>query len=214
MSPHPIATPVSCSGARAPGAAGPKSPSGQRFPRRRAVASGLLTLAIAMLGCIVPQDFSFSDDPPPFKNNPVKIVQPDPTGTIITLNNGTGGGTACSEDFAVSAFDPDLNDPITVRWYVDYDPATNPSILREQLLSNVGSTQRGPSTVHMDLNAPGNPLVQQGSHVMEVLVADGMLDDERNPVAKSVDPDAGVNPSYVDRYVWIVKTVPGDCLLP
>ncbi|HEY8210179.1 MAG TPA: hypothetical protein VIG99_21995 [Myxococcaceae bacterium] len=180
------------------------------------MASGLLMLAAVMFGCLVPQDYRFSDDAPPFKNNPVKIVHPDPPGTTITLNNGIGGGggTACSEDFAVSAEDPDLNDPITVRWYVDYDPGMNPGILREQLLSNVGSAQRGPSSVRMDLNAPGNPLVQQGFHVVEVLVADGLLDDDRLPLPKSVDPDAGVNPSFVDRYVWTVKTLPGDCPLP
>jgi hypothetical protein len=214
VSPAPTATPVSRPGSREPGAKGSKPPSGQRFPPCRDMASVLLTLATVMLGCLVPQDFLFSDDPPPFKNSPVTIANPEPPGTTVTLNNGLGGTIACSETFSVSAFDPDLNDPLTVRWYVDYEPTLNPGILRERLLNNLGSPERGPTSLVMDLNAPGNPLAPQGSHVLEVLVTDGLLDEDRNPVAKSEDPDAGVNPSYVDRYVWVIKTVPGDCPLP
>jgi len=178
------------------------------------MASGLLTAMAIMLGCLVPQDFVFSDDPPPFKNNPVKIVLPvEPDRTTLTLNNGVGGGTACAQDFTISATDPDLNDTITVQWFVDYDQNLNPRYFREFLLANAGSPVRGPNTLHMDLNSPGNPLTQQATHVLEALVADGQLIN-REPQLKSDDPDAGPNPSYVDRYVWVVKTEPGDCQLP
>lgn len=185
----------------------------QRFCRRWTLASSLLTV-LAMGGCLVPQDYRFSDDPPPFKNNPVKIVLPtEPEGTTITTNNGQGGGSGCSLDFSVFVTDPDLNDPITVQWFVDYDPVTNPSIYREELLNNVGTPVRGPADLRMDLDATGNPLKPAGLHVLEFLVADGQIVN-RIPQPKSQDPDAGVNPSYVDRYVWIVNVEPGDCPLP
>jgi hypothetical protein len=208
------ATPLSRSRPPDGGAGGPKSASDQRIWSRRAVASGLLTVVGVMLGCLVPQDYRFSDDAPPFKNNPVKIMLPvEPDRTTLTLTNGVGGGTACVQDFTISATDPDLNDPITVQWFVDYDQNLNPSIYRERLLPNLGSPVRGPTTLHMDLNAPGNPLAPQATHVLEVLVGDGQIVN-REPQLKSNDPDAGPNPSYVDRYVWVVKTEPGDCQLP
>jgi len=167
-----------------------------------------------MPGCLVPQDYRFSDDPPPFKNNPVKIELPvDPDVTTLTLNNGVGGGTACVQDFTISAIDPDLNDLITVHWFVDYDERLNPGAFREFALANLGSAKRGPNTLHMDLNSPANPLAPQATHVLEALVADGQLVN-RDPQLKSNDPDAGPNPSYVDRYVWVVRTEAGDCQLP
>jgi hypothetical protein len=178
------------------------------------MASLLLTSLGVMLGCLVPQDYRFSDDPPPFKNNPVKIDLPvEPNVTSLTLNNGVGGGTPCVQDFTITATDPDLNDLITVQWFVDYDPTLNPRYYREFPLPNLGSPTRGPNTLHMDLNAPGNPLAPQATHVLEVLVGDGQIIN-RVPQLKSDDPDAGPNPSYVDRYVWVVKTEPGDCQQP
>lgn len=214
MRPAPIATRVSRSGPGAEGAGASKSAPDQRICSRRAVASGLLSVVGVMLGCFVPQDYRFSDDPPPFKNNPVKIVLPvEPDLTTLTLNNGVGGGTACVQDFTIFATDPDLNDQLTVQWFVDYDQFINPRYYREFALANVGSPTRGPNTLHMDLNQLGNPLAPQATHVLEVLVADGQLIN-RVPQLKSNDPDAGPNPSYVDRYVWVVKTEPGDCQLP
>lgn len=214
MRPDPIATRVSRSSPRAGGAGTSKPAPDQRICSRRAMASGLLTAVGVMLGCLVPQDYRFSDDPPPFKNNPVKIVLPvEPDVTTLTLNNGVGGGTACVQDFTVQATDPDLNDLITVQWFVDYDKELNPRYFREFPLANLGSPTRPPNTLHMDLNSPGNPLAPQATHVLEVLVADGQLIN-RVPQDKSDDPDAGPNPSYVDRYVWVVKTEPGDCQLP
>jgi hypothetical protein len=194
-------------------AEGPKPPSGQRFQRHRVMASRLLVLAAVMLGCLIPQDYRFSDNPPPFKNNPVKITSPSPSATTITMSNGTGGTRACVEEFSVNATDPDLDDQLTVRWYGDYDPIVNPGILREQLLSNVGAAERGPATYRVDLNQAGSLFVTPKPHVLEVLVTDGFLDDmDRTPVNRSGDPDAGVNPSYLDRHVWIIDTVAGDCV--
>ena len=174
-----------------------------------AVASGLLA-PVVMGGCLVPQDYRFSDDPPPFKNNPVTIASPFPDGTVLTTYNGEGGptATACRLTFRVSASDPDLDDLITVRWFADYD--RTPVILQEDLLQNLGSPTRGPVELTMDLGVPGNPLSSQATHVLEVLVADGQLVN-RTPLPRSSDPDAGVNPSFVDQYAWIVKTEPGDC---
>ncbi|HVE87211.1 MAG TPA: hypothetical protein VND93_30355, partial [Myxococcales bacterium] len=160
-----------------------------------------------MGGCFVPQDYLFSDDPPPFKNNPVKIVLPvAPNTTTVTTNNGQNGvtGIACELGFSVTATDPDVDDPITVRWYVDYDANTNPTIVREQLLDNRGGATRPQVTLDMNLNQPGNPLIPAETHLLEVLVTDGVLDNDRVPKPRSMDPDAGENPSYLDRYVWVV----------
>src|SRR5678816_4922006 len=144
MRPDPTATSMSRSGPGAEEASAPKSASSQRIWSRRAMASSLLTGMGVMLGCLVPQDYRFSDDPPPFKNNPVKIELPvDPDVTTLTLNNGVGGGTACVQDFTIFATDPDLNDLITVQWFVDYDERLNPGIFREFALANLGSPKRG-----------------------------------------------------------------------
>jgi len=182
----------------------------RRFLLPVPLASGLLW-AVVMGGCLVPQDYRFSDDPPPFKNNPVTIVSPPfPEGTTLTANNGQGGptATACRLSFRISASDPDLDDLLTVRWYVDYD--RNPVIFREDLLQNLGSPIRGPAELTMDLGVPGNPLSSQGIHVLEVLVADGQVVN-RQPLPRSSDPDAGENPTYMDEHAWIVRTETGDC---
>jgi len=212
--PEPTATRVS----RAPGLdARPtdlNTPSFQRFSRRTALAWALLVLAPVMAGCLLPQDYRFSDDPPPFRNNPVRVVLPPEPGSIaITTSNGVGGGRGCSLEFVVLVTDPDLDDPITVQWFVDYNKDTNPNFFREELLFNTGSPVRGPARLRMDLGSPGNPLFPSGLHVLELLVADGQIVN-RIPQPKSQDPDAGVNPTFVDGFAWAITVEAGDCPLP
>jgi hypothetical protein len=190
-----------------------KGPSLLGFPGRWAMASALLASAFAMIGCVIPQDYRFSDDPPPFKNNPVTIKPPPfPAALTLSTNNGQPGGRGCAVEFSVLVTDPDLDDLLTVQWFVDYDPETNPRYYREEPLNNTGTPERGPAELVIDLNAIGNPLENTGGHVVEFLVGDGQIVN-RIPQPKSRDADAGVNPSYVDRYVWIVNVDTGECPL-
>jgi hypothetical protein len=169
------------------------------------------------MGCLVPQDYRFSDDVPPLKNNQLEIIAVSPAGSsTIPTQNGLppGTGLGCSLNFSVTVADADVDDSITVRWYVDYDPSPGSQtsgFVSAKTLVNRGTALRDPADWTTNLNQPGNLLQVEGTHVVEAVAFDGQLSEpDRTPIAKSVS-DAGVNPSFVQKYVWIVKTEPGDC---
>jgi hypothetical protein len=176
---------------------------------------GLAWMAWAAGGCLVPQDDTLLEGIPERRNRPPRIVesQVQPTEPIIQ-DFGLNG--LCELDFSVVVEDPDVDDLITVQWYLDYDSQNPTGFFREFKLANNGEPQRGErATLPINLRAANSPLSAPGVHLVEAVVADTRL-VERSPEPKgSIVLDGGgviLNPGYVVTHTWFVTTVRGDCL--
>jgi hypothetical protein len=191
---------------------------------RSAVAKRLLALCLRWLGlawaaavaggCLVPQDDTLLEGIPERRNRPPRIVedQVQPPDSII---QDFGAGDLCELDFSVVVEDPDVDDLITVRWYLDYNNQNPTGYYREFQLANNGEPQRGDrATLRINLRAANSPLSTPGTHLVEAVVADTRLVG-RDPQPVSTIPldDGGViiNPGYVVTRSWFVTTVRGDC---
>lgn len=172
---------------------------GLRDPARRIAPA---VLAAALGACLLPQDDRILDYPPAGRNRPPRIIEnlvtPD---RRVVLSNGVG----CSQTFSIRVEDPDVDDPIIVRWYVDYDATSNPAPFGpDKVLANNGKAIRDePATLTLAPSSPGNPLASAGAHLLEVLVADWTLVN-REPLPHPSVEDGGVNPSYAVTYAWLV----------
>jgi hypothetical protein len=127
-----------------------------------------------------------------------------------------GAQGLCELDFSVVVEDLDVDDLLTVRWYLDYDNQNPTGPYREFQLANNGEPQRGDrATLRINLRAANSPLSAPGVHLVEAVVADTRLVG-RDPVPVSrVVLDGGaviINPGYVVTHAWFVTTVHGDCL--
>jgi hypothetical protein len=166
--------------------------------------------AMAMWGCLLPQDDHYLDLIPDSRNKPPRILEslvfPD---RMVITNNGAD----CSVVFSARVEDPDVGDPITVRWYVDYDPSSNPSYYRESRLANNGKPIRDESaTLTMNIDSLGNPLQVVGDHLVELLVADGtLLNRDPQPRDEPTDGGAPQNLTYAVTYAWFVSVEAGTC---
>ena len=187
-----------------------------RQPRgilQRLVAGlGLASLA-AGAGCLIPQDEALLEGVPEFKNRPPRIVeeQVEPFERILRAF-GVG---SCTQDFSVVVEDPDVDDRLTVEWYVDYNPSNPEGYYRQIVLANTGQPRRDDrGTLHMDLRSANNPLGTPGIHLVEALVTDRHLTQRQpDPPEEVFLPDGGLvkNPGFVTSYSWVVNTVAGDC---
>lgn len=175
---------------------------------------GLAWLAGVTVGCLVPQDDTLLESIPQRRNRPPRIVesQVQPPDPII---EDFGAGDLCELDFSVLVEDPDVDDLITVRWYLDYDDQNPVGPYREFQLANNGEPQRGePATLRINLRAANSPLSTPGVHLVEALVADTRLVGREPVPVGSITLDGGtviVNPGYVVTHAWFVTTVRGDC---
>jgi hypothetical protein len=136
-------------------------------------------------------------------------VRPD---RLITVDGSLGtGGSNCALDFSFFAEDPDLEDTLSVRFYVDY-PAFG-SLDAEQILFPTGNRIREPVVLHVEVGSPVNPVPLSrlnlgGTHVVEALVYDGRLGAGRKALPKTQPTDGGLpDPSYAVTYAWIVQVV-------
>lgn len=153
------------------------------------------------MGCLALEDEPYYGDQPVAVNRPPTILEGlvQPRGHRVEL--GTAAG--CPINFSVRVEDANVDDAVTVRWYIDYDPDTNPQpIGRVFTFTNTGTPIRGETATFpiTRMDSPGNPLAVPGEHLVEALVADGPFTNR--------DPDDGSNvsvPTY-PTYVWLVTT--------
>ncbi len=183
------------------------------------LASALLIPCLgagALSSCVLPQEDRVLNIPL-LRNRPPRVMEeltvtPDRVRVI-------GPGEGCPNlEFSFSAEDPDIDDTLTVRWYVDY-PAAN-FIDPEQRLRNNGNAIRddkGSLVVTLaspGLRVPASYLQQPGTHVVEALLFDFALGEQRRPVPIDPATDGGIpNPSYVVSYAWVVEVCP-TCACP
>lgn len=175
-----------------------------------------LGLAVALgtgVGCLIPQDSqSLLDSIPQQLNRPPRILQDQvrPLESVIP----DFGASMCTLDFSVLVEDPDVDDTLTVDWYVDYP--TDGRVQHRNTLINTGQPIRaGSGELRVDLRAANSLLSSPGLHTVEALVADTRLLNDRQPEEHGhLDlPDGGtvVNPGFTTSYTWVVNTVQGDC---
>ncbi|KFE70619.1 hypothetical protein [Hyalangium minutum] len=192
---------------------------------RSPLAKGLLALLLRWLGlawvvgvaggCLVPQDDTLLEGGiPQRRNRPPRIVenQVQPSEPII---NDFGTGGLCELDFSVIVEDPDVDDLVTVSWYLDYDSQRPTGFYSEVALANNGQPQRGDrAMLRINLRAANSPLSAPGVHLVEAVVTDTRLvGREPVPLSQVVLDGGGViiNPGYVVTHAWFVTTVGGGC---
>jgi hypothetical protein len=175
---------------------------------------GLAWVAWVAGGCLIPQEDTLLEEIPQRKNRPPRIVetQVQPPERII---QDFGADGLCELDFSVVVEDPDVDDLVTVQWYLDYDSQNPTGYFREFRLANNGEPQRGDrATLNINLRAANSPLSAPGVHLVEAVVTDTRLVGREPDPKSTVFLDGGgviVNPGYVVTYAWFVTTVSGDC---
>jgi hypothetical protein len=173
----------------------------------------------AVSGCFWPQDDQVFSEIPPKRNSPPRIIleQVHPGGIDYSLKPG------CPNPFSLFVEDPDVSDPIYNRWFV-YAPGAQPLTYFDGIaLQNTGtkSVRPNPITIAQPWLSTSSELNQNGEHRLEVRISDGAFigssTDQVAPHQKTM-PDGGVvdDPSYIDSYVWVIKTSDSlpDCVTP
>jgi hypothetical protein len=127
-----------------------------------------------------------------------------------------GTSPLCDLEFSVAVEDPDVDDFISVHWYVDYDPAQPRGAYEEDQLRSTNVPQREERAyLRLNANQPGNPLATPGDHLVEAVVTDTRLINRVPlPIDQKPEADGGVliNPGYTASYAWFVQTGQGgDC---
>jgi hypothetical protein len=175
---------------------------------------GLAWMVGVASGCLIPQDDTLLESLPQRRNRPPRVVetQVQPPQPIL---DDFGANGLCEQDFSVLVEDPDVDDLLTVRWYLDYDDQNPTGPYREFQLANNGEPQRGDrATLRVNLRAANSPLSAPGPHLVEAVVADTRLVG-RDPVPVGrIVLDGGtviLNPGYAVTHAWFVTTVQGDC---
>ena len=164
--------------------------------------------AVIGSGCLLGQDDVVLEDIV-LPNHPPRIngqsAEPQKVSTI--------GLDGCRIVFQIPVEDPDVDDLVQARWYIDFDPKntqTNRPV-DEFSLENNGQAAR-PLVTKTFTNGPFAELAATGPHVVTLMVFDGTLGvfEGPNSVPKPrpiPGSDAG-NPTYSDAYDWFVTTDP------
>lgn len=164
-------------------------------------------LLTAQTACLIPQDDPILDPLPPPRNRPPRILENlvSPPRSFPAPTFFTGQNCPPIVRFEAIVADPDIDDALTVRWFVDYDPRNNPIVWKEQRIAPSGQEVRTTTSALLELNTATGPLSVEGQHLVEVFVSDGQLIN-RDPQPLEVAPDGGIiNPSYVDTFAWYVN---------
>ena len=193
----------------------PRARPGRTMKRtmRRQTWAGLLgVVAWAATGCLIPQDDTQLESIPEFMNRPPRIIESlvTPQSRIIS----EFGAGQCDLTFEIVVEDPDVDDPIYVNWFVDYNPQDPKQAYRNYELASTREPRRADrGTLLISLASANNPLATPGPHLVEALVSDTALVD-RVPKSETVQlPDGTLlqNPGFVTTYAWVVNTVQGNC---
>lgn len=179
---------------------------------------GTLLAGVLLLGgCLLPQDDTLLD-PLPQKNRPPRILEQN-----VQPAQNVSVATNCSIEFSAFVEDPDVDDKLTYRWYIDYNPTagslTRTPFEEGQLLNNGQPVRSSSATYKGDTGNTSTPLAEIGLHRVTLMVFDGTLGVFDGPGSvPPADPVEGVdagNPHYSDSYTWIVDVSSSvECVRP
>jgi hypothetical protein len=168
---------------------------------------GVLSV-LALTACLLPQEDNILQDIPPLLNRPPRIVEGavQPASRIFTVD---GGGGCPQIVFSAPLEDPDLLDLLYFDFYVD----GSTTVVAQGTVPPDGSAQRSTlATYTVSFTSPG-PVQTPGTHLVELLAADGPLVNG-SPQPRTVAlPDGGtrVDPTFAASYVWQVTVLGGAC---
>ena len=172
---------------------------------RRALA---LVPCAVWLGCGTPPQ-----EVEPRRNHYPRIVDglSKPEDPVVKLELGSN----CKiPGFSAVVEDPDLEDPIRSRWFVDPDVSfSGVSFTAPTLPSSATSVRNTPIVAPQQLFDVGGKLAEAGQHRLVLVIADGEfgVGIETLPL-NIVIHDAGVkDPTYTDRFTWFVTTDRNGC---
>jgi hypothetical protein len=170
------------------------------------------TLGAALgAGCLVPQEDAVLFTP---QNRPPRILE----NTIQPARQSTvGNGPNCQVEFSAFVADPDIDDLLTWRWYIDYDPSPqspNRSPKDEGVLAPSGEERRAQSAKYT-LKPQDNPSAPVGVHVVTLMVFDGHLGTFEGPGSEPLpQPVPGTDGEiryYSTTFDWVVTVLEEVC---
>jgi hypothetical protein len=173
--------------------------------------------ALCGTGCLLPQEdgvleeFPRRNRPPWIREDSVKM-----NGELPRLVS-SGNAPECELHFEALVEDPDVDDLVRWRYYVDFSQA-NPAPEQEGEFTNTGNALRRESAQLAVPKIAEHPRFGVGTHMVTLMVFDGELGALKGPGSLPPDdlipgvPDAG-NPRYSTTVTWVVAiTNSGDCL--
>jgi hypothetical protein len=173
--------------------------------------SAAAVLSLALGACLLPQeDTLLSDDSPPV-NQPPAILEAEvqPSSRILSVDGGTG----CPDlVFSAPVEDPDVGDTLYFDFYVDSDAGSTGQVAQGTVPPS-GTAQRVQAASYTVSFASTGPVQTPGTHLVEVLVADGPLVNGI-PLPRTVDlPDGGTRTdvTFAVSYAWLVTVTAGPC---
>jgi hypothetical protein len=185
---------------------------------RRLLCRGAgLALALALGGCLMPQDDELLPELPPTKNRPPRILEgsavPQQQVSIPVGFNCTPERWAGIFEFSAKVEDPDVDNPIRNRWFVD--PDDKHTTVFFQGLTLPPSTK---PTRDTPVKAPANliassPLSTPGKRRLVLVISDGEFEEGVTPTRRLVRlPDGGLTEdlSYTDSFTWLVNSDPSQ----
>ncbi|MCP3143811.1 hypothetical protein [Pyxidicoccus xibeiensis] len=107
-------------------------------------------------------------------------------------------------EFSARVDDPDLDDDIRYRWFVD-DVLVADGVVRNTDLEQLRAVPLSWSEIP---RVPDSPLREPGTHVVELIAADAEILG-REPQPRRPRPDGGGDPTYADSRAWVVTVEPG-----
>ncbi len=176
------------------------------------LASTLLPLcwvACALSGCLLSQEDRVLNVPPQ-RNRPPRIIEErmNPLARFRQVPD-------CNPlNLQIWAEDPDVNDTLKVRWYIDYQRTAPSFVGDEQIIDASGQPER-PDKIELTvdlstrLGPPADQLQRAGTHIVEAVVFDNRIVSPLRIPVPFTPADAGVveNPSYAASYAFVVETL-------
>lgn len=165
------------------------------------------SLAAAVLGssCLLPVESDLMPELPPRKNRPPRIIPLAPSSSEQRISMKCN--TPQPLEFQVSVEDPDIGDQIVAHWYTHEDNGDNSSV---EHFRRQQSKPIGPGGLTTDIffwtEQLGGTGLQNGTHIIELVIADGILVN-REAIPKLVElPDGGSveDRRYVEFMSWTV----------
>jgi hypothetical protein len=187
---------------------------------------GIVALGAAFgTGCLLPQEDAIHNTLI-LKNRPPRILEEtaklnnEPLRRVLTWGNDPG----CRLEFEAFVEDPDIDDPVRFRWYVDYEPGTPDAGSSDRQLpidegerASSGEALRTPS-VSLVVQTQNNAKFGPGDHVVTLMAFDGYLAAFEGPGIMP-EPDvvpgsSAKNPRYSTTFDWFVTIQNGPCPPP
>lgn len=175
---------------------------------RWGLGAGLLCLAQAAAGCLLPQDDRVLPDVPSPKNRAPRIIPLRPEKSVLKLDN-TGSCPPVDFEAAVEDYE---SSKIYARWFLRAqasDGTYDDRAKNEQALA-VGTNHFTTETAKQSLQRTGaGELATAGNYIVELVAADGALVG-RDPQPQAL-ADGGTETTYAVTYDWFVTVVGGTC---